>query len=165
MTSPEGLLFQTTYWPLRLFARYMKNGRLLNLGFTSDAYDGPTYPEWIQFITKPGYVDCVAMIVEEEGSRRASIRLTVLNRHPTADWNGKISFDGFEIESVESHIVYSDELLAKTPFRTPTWLCPRYIGIAARTGPSRARSRSRSICSPFSSSMESSYRTQQKLQS
>ncbi len=37
MTSPDGLLFQTTYWPLRLFAQYMKNGRLLNLGFTPDA--------------------------------------------------------------------------------------------------------------------------------
>jgi alpha-N-arabinofuranosidase len=32
MTSPNGLLFQITYFPLKLFAKYMKNGRLLNLG-------------------------------------------------------------------------------------------------------------------------------------
>ncbi|UTT90268.1 hypothetical protein NDA17_002749 [Ustilago hordei] len=125
MTSPEGLLFQTTYWPLRLFARYMKNGRLLNLGFTPDSYEGPTYPEWIQHITKPAYVDCVAMIVEEEGSKHASIRLSVLNRHPTSDWNGKIDFEGFEIESVESHIVYSDDLLAKNTFEKPEVVVPK----------------------------------------
>ena len=125
MTSPEGLLFQTTYWPLHLFARYMKNGRLLNLGFTPDSYEGPTYPEWIQHITKPAYVDCVAMIVEEEGSKHASIRLSVLNRHPTADWNGKIDFEGFEIESVESHIVYNHDLLAKNTFEKPEVVVPK----------------------------------------
>jgi alpha-N-arabinofuranosidase len=35
MTSPTGLLFQATYWPLKMFSKYMKNGQLLNLSFSS----------------------------------------------------------------------------------------------------------------------------------
>lgn len=124
LTSPEGLLFQTTYWPLRLFARYMKNGRLLNLAYTSDTYDGPTYPDWIAHLNKPAYVDCVAMIVQEQDSQRASIRLSVLNRHPLADWSGDIRFDGFEIESVEMHSLYHDDLTATNTFANPKEVVP-----------------------------------------
>ncbi|EST07240.1 Alpha-L-arabinofuranosidase, C-terminal [Kalmanozyma brasiliensis GHG001] len=125
MTSSDGLLFQTTYWPLRLFARYMKNGRLLNLGFTPDAYEGPTYPEWIQHLSKPAYVDCVAVLVQDQGGKKASIRLSVLNRHPTADWNGEIHFDGFRIDNVESHVLYHDDLLAKNTFEQPNVVVPQ----------------------------------------
>ncbi|PWN54403.1 glycoside hydrolase [Violaceomyces palustris] len=126
MTSPHGLLFQTTYYPLRLFSRYMKDGRLLNLGFTPDAYQGPTYPAWIQHINRPAYVDAVGVLVEDrEGDpSTSSIRLSILNRHPSADWNGLIRFDGFEIESVEIHTMYSDDLTAKNTFEHPKAVVP-----------------------------------------
>lgn len=115
MTSPDGLLFQTTYWPLRLFAKYMKNGRLLNLGYTSDVYQGPTYPIWIKHITPPTYIDLVGIIVEGE---KPSIRISILNRHPTADWEVQLDFDDRDVnaQAVEIHELYSDDLLAKNSF-------------------------------------------------
>ncbi|CAO1636537.1 unnamed protein product [Parajaminaea phylloscopi] len=116
MTSPDGLLFQTTYWPLQLFAKYMKNGRLLNTGFTSEVYQGPTYPTWIKHIVPPSYIDIVGMIVEGD---KKSIRISILNRHPTADWEANLSFedgDDFTPRTVELHEVYSDDLLAKNTF-------------------------------------------------
>ncbi|PWY97771.1 glycoside hydrolase [Testicularia cyperi] len=159
MTSPERLLFQTTYWPLALFSRYMKNGRLLNLAFTPDTYSGPTYPEWIQHISKPAYVDCVAILVEHEHEqqqqqqqqqhhnnssssnnkkKKASIRLCVLNRHPTADWCGDIRFDGFQIEQVEEHVVYHDDLLAKNTFEKPNEVVPQVTKLSGQQWTDRA---------------------------
>ena len=55
---------------------------------------GPTYPVWIQHLTKPAYVDVVAIIVKKEG-KKTSIRLSVLNRHPDAAWEGELNFDHF----------------------------------------------------------------------
>jgi hypothetical protein len=55
---------------------------------------GPTYPVWIQHLTKPAYVDVVAIIVKKAG-KKASIRLSVLNRHPEAAWEGVLNFDHF----------------------------------------------------------------------
>ena len=37
MTTPDGILKQTTYYPLRLFSRYMKNGHLLQVPNMPDA--------------------------------------------------------------------------------------------------------------------------------
>ncbi|KAG7527823.1 hypothetical protein FFLO_06566 [Filobasidium floriforme] len=131
MTSPTGLLFQTTYYPLRLFAKYMKGGELLNLGFTPDAYTGPTYPVWIQHLTKPAYVDVVAIIVhkpynENSNSKkaRASIRLSVLNRHPEAAWEGVLRFDHFDVEGVEVHSMYHDDMSAVNTFEKPNEVVP-----------------------------------------
>lgn len=42
----------------------------------------------------PSYVDCVAMALETDKGK-VSVRLSVLNRHPKASWNGKIEFVGF----------------------------------------------------------------------
>jgi hypothetical protein len=62
---------------------------------------GPTYPVWIQHLTKPAYVDVVAIIVHKPSENsiskkaRASIRLSVLNRHPEAAWDGVLNFDHF----------------------------------------------------------------------
>lgn len=35
-TSPTGILLQTTYYPLRLFAKYMKHGHVLDLPTSPD---------------------------------------------------------------------------------------------------------------------------------
>jgi alpha-N-arabinofuranosidase len=52
---------------------------------------GPTSPSWIQQMElRPAYIDAVAMVVEHSG-----IRLSILNRHPTADWTAKIGFADF----------------------------------------------------------------------
>lgn len=124
MTSPTGLYFQTIYYPLRLFAKYMKGGRLLNLGFTPDQYTGPTYPAWIEYLAHPAYVDITGIIVDSKEEGKASIRLSVLNRHPEVDWEGKFKFDGFNVHSVEIHSLYNDDMGAKNTFSAPNNVKP-----------------------------------------
>lgn len=41
---------------------------------------------------------------------QASVRLSVLNRHPSADWSLDLRFDGYDVTSVEVHEMYSDDL-------------------------------------------------------
>ena len=55
---------------------------------------------------QPAYVDLVAVLVG------TSIRLSVLNRHPTADWTMNLKFDGYKVKGVEVHEMYSDDLKA-----------------------------------------------------
>lgn len=71
---------------------------------------GPTYPVWIQHLTKPAYVDVVAIIVKkpnENSNKKASIRLSVLNRHPEAAWEGVLKFDHFG-ESTQGRVVWTE---------------------------------------------------------
>lgn len=131
MTSPDGILLQATYWPLRLFARYMKQGRLLDLGLSSSSdqrYRGPTYPTWIQHIAPPAYVEVLGVLVESEQQGTASYRLSFLNRHPHADWSVNLDLESFgrtTPSSVEVHEVYSDDLTAKNTFERPDIVVPR----------------------------------------
>ena len=72
----------------------MHSGRLMHIPAFPDAYKGPTYPNWIQQCRLlPTYIDAVAVYVDSaEGSK---IHLSVINRHPTADWIFKLEFDDF----------------------------------------------------------------------
>jgi alpha-N-arabinofuranosidase len=123
MTSPTGLLFQTTYYPLRLFAKYMKDGNLLQLDYSPDFYKGPTYPAWIQHMIPPAYVDIVGVAVQS-GKSRASIRLSILNRHPTASWTASILLRDFKASTAEIHRMYSDDLFASNTFDCPDKVTP-----------------------------------------
>jgi hypothetical protein len=46
------------------------------------------------------------------GQRRCSIRLSILNRHPDQAWQGDLTFMGFQVDKVEAHELYSDDLTA-----------------------------------------------------
>jgi alpha-N-arabinofuranosidase len=52
-----------------------------------------------------------AVVVDLENGK-SSIRLSILNRHPEADWQGELAFTGFDVESVQVHELYSDDLTA-----------------------------------------------------
>lgn len=52
-----------------------------------------------------------AVVVDLENGK-SSIRLSILNRHPEADWEGDLAFTGFDVEKVEVHELYSDDLTA-----------------------------------------------------
>ncbi|OXG41202.1 alpha-N-arabinofuranosidase [Cryptococcus neoformans] len=124
MTKPDGIVRQTLYYPLQLFSKYMKNGHLLQLPVFPDVYTGPTFPVYIQQGNyKPSYVDSVAILVETE--KGASIRVSVLNRHPEVDWSSKIGFSGFEVESIEVHEIYSDDLAAVNTFENSDTIIPK----------------------------------------
>ncbi|WWC58875.1 uncharacterized protein I303_101420 [Kwoniella dejecticola CBS 10117] len=123
MTRPDGILRQTLYYPLELFSKYMKHGHLLQLPSFPDVYTGPTYPVYIQQAGyNPSYIDSVAVLVKTpEG---LSIRVSVLNRHPTADWVTNIGFSGFELRNVKIHEIYHDDLVATNTFENPNNVKP-----------------------------------------
>ncbi|CDZ98513.1 glycoside hydrolase [Phaffia rhodozyma] len=123
MTSPTGLLYQTAYFPLKLFARYMKDGHLLDLSFSSPLYKGPSYPHWIPHLGQAAYVDTAAVIVRSGETQ--SIRISVLNRHPELEWTGGFMFVDFEPTSVEIHELYHDDLSASNTFDNPTMVQPK----------------------------------------
>lgn len=81
---------------------------------------GPSYPGWVQHLGKAAYVDMTAVVVDLENGK-SSIRLSILNRHPEADWQGDVEFTGFEIESVQVHELYSDDLTAVVCPFPPCW--------------------------------------------
>ncbi len=79
-----------------------------------------------QIEMQPAYIDTVAVFVKDT-VKGASIRMSVLNRHPSADWTAKTVFSGFsrslrsskvrvlrkiyvEIEQVTVTELYSDDL-------------------------------------------------------
>ncbi|CAO1633744.1 unnamed protein product [Jaminaea pallidilutea] len=124
MTSRGGLLFQTTYWPLQLFARHMKGGHLLNLGYSGELYTGPTYPTWIRHMTPPPYVDLLGMTGPD------GIRLSIINRHPTSHWLCLLDFEDFATQQVEMHEVYADDLAAANTFERPEVVVPTVKSLA-----------------------------------
>lgn len=74
----------------------MKDGHLLHTPRQPDYYTGPTHPEHIQMMgMKPSYVDTVAVHVSDQKTGKGSVRLSVLNRSPTAAWEANIKFEGF----------------------------------------------------------------------
>ncbi|TYJ51988.1 hypothetical protein B9479_007413 [Cryptococcus floricola] len=135
MTNKDGIVRQTLYYPLQLFSKYMKDGHLLQLPVFPDVYIGPTYPVYIQQTNiKPSYIDSVAIIVssEDDSEKNASIRLSVLNRHPEADWSSKVAFTGFDIEKVEIHEIYSDDLAAINSFDDPNSILPSIVQMSGK---------------------------------
>lgn len=68
-------------------------------------------------MAKPTYVDIVGIVVPPSTpSGKTSIRLSVLNRHPSSDFPLNLKFDDFELESVEVHEMYSADLSAAVSF-------------------------------------------------
>ncbi|KAK4687585.1 alpha-L-arabinofuranosidase, partial [Tremellales sp. Uapishka_1] len=131
MTSPDGILRQTLYYPLKLFSRYMKGGHLLQIPLFPDVYEGPTYPVYIQQgHYRPSYIDSVAMLLKD--GQGGSIRLSILNRHPSAKWNAEVGFSGFDITEVEVHELYSDDLLAVNTFASPDVVLPSVTKFSAK---------------------------------
>jgi hypothetical protein len=55
---------------------------------------GPTFPVTIQTLKlQPAYIDLIAIVVDTTDG--ISIRVSVLNRHPTADWKADFRLDAF----------------------------------------------------------------------
>ena len=117
MTTPDRLCKQTIFYPyvgvprfptlaythrlinsLQTFSTLMKNGHLLATPKQPDSYTGPAHPDYIQLMDlKPDYVDLVAVHVETANG--PTVRMSVLNRHPSADWEGHVRLDGFGTSS------------------------------------------------------------------
>ncbi|KAB5586024.1 alpha-N-arabinofuranosidase [Coniochaeta sp. 2T2.1] len=66
MTTKEGIVKQTTWWPLLLFSKYMQ-GWTLGVHVRSGSYTGHTKPEWLQGTLENGapWLDVSASVNEQ----------------------------------------------------------------------------------------------------
>lgn len=81
MTTKDGVVKQTTWWPLLLFSKYMR-GHTIALNVRSPEYTGPTKPEWIRGTIETPYLDCSASI-DDEGM----VTLAVVNISEEKDFS------------------------------------------------------------------------------
>ncbi|KAF2258190.1 glycoside hydrolase [Lojkania enalia] len=93
MTTKGGVVKQTTWWPLLLFAKYMR-GHAIALNVVSAEYSGRTNPEWIRGTIETPYLDCSAAISED-----GYMNMAVVNVHENKDFDTKL--EGLKTEKVE----------------------------------------------------------------
>lgn len=77
MTTPNGLIKQTTWWPYLLFCKYMR-GTTIATHVSSDAYEGETEPAWMQAACDLPLLD-VSAVVSDDGM----VSMVVVNMHLT----------------------------------------------------------------------------------
>jgi alpha-N-arabinofuranosidase len=94
MTTKDGILKQTTWWPLLLFSKYMR-GWTVGVHVSSGAYDGVTEPAWLQGVLDDGasWLD-VSASVNDEGV----LTLAVVNISETNDFDVDLTGVGKDVE-------------------------------------------------------------------
>ncbi|KAL0260433.1 hypothetical protein SLS55_004120 [Diplodia seriata] len=86
MTHKDGLVKQTTWWPLLLFSKYMR-GHTVAVNVACGEYDGPTVPEWIRGTVETPWLDVSAAITDD-----GWVGLAVVNVHEQKSF--ETSLDG-----------------------------------------------------------------------
>lgn len=84
MTTKDGLLKQSTWWPLLLFSKYMR-GHTIAAHVQSGEYEGPTHPEWIRGTIETPWLE-VSAAVDDAGTTS----LVVVNIHQENDFRTKV---------------------------------------------------------------------------
>jgi alpha-N-arabinofuranosidase len=94
MTTKNGIVKQTTWWPLWLFSRYMR-GWTVGVHVRAGAYDGVTEPAWLQGVLGEGasLLD-VSACVDEEGV----LSLVVVNISETEEFEVNLKGAGKEVD-------------------------------------------------------------------
>lgn len=77
MTTPTGIVKQTTWWPLWLFSKYMR-GSTVAVHVRCEEYDGATEPTWIR-----GTIDTPWLDVSAAVDTHGTMTMAVVNVHPT----------------------------------------------------------------------------------
>ena len=94
MTTKDGIVKQSTWWPLLLFSKYMR-GWTVGVHVKSGAYDGVTSPPWLQGVLDEGasWLD-VSACVNENGT----LTLVVVNINETTGYEVELAGVGSEVE-------------------------------------------------------------------
>ncbi|EHK98146.1 putative alpha-N-arabinofuranosidase C [Glarea lozoyensis 74030] len=94
MTTKDGIMKQTTWWPLLLYSKYMR-GYTIGVHVRGGAYDGETYPPWLQGTLAEGasWLDISACISES-----GTVTLAVVNVSETKDFETDMQGIGSDIE-------------------------------------------------------------------
>ncbi len=102
MTTKDGLIKQTIWWPLLLFSKYMR-GRTIALQVRCPEYSGCTKPEWIRGTIETPYLDCSAAL-----GRDGYANLAVTNVSGDRDFN--VSLEGLAANKVQVFTVCGDNV-------------------------------------------------------
>ncbi|KAF4973133.1 hypothetical protein FSARC_477 [Fusarium sarcochroum] len=94
MTTKDGLLKQSTWWPLLLYSKYMR-GSNLAVNVRGGEYQGDTTPEWIRGTIETPWLD-VSAALDKDGV----VNLAVVNIHEEKDFETELKglTGGKEIE-------------------------------------------------------------------
>ncbi len=94
MTTKDGILKQTTWWPLLLFCKYMR-GHTIATHTSSTTYDGETSPAWLRNTSDTPWLDVSAAIADD-----GWVSLVVVNIHPDHTFELKVDglSSGVEVE-------------------------------------------------------------------
>lgn len=96
MTTKDGILKQSTYWPLLLFSKFMR-GSTIAVNVRSGEYLGATEPAWIRGAIETPWLDVSAAI--DDGV----VNLAVVNIHEAKDFATELR--GVSGKDVEVHSV------------------------------------------------------------
>jgi len=91
MTTPKGLVKQTSWWPYLLFCKYMR-GWTVGVNVRCAEYEGPTEPNWIRGSIETPFLDCSASVNEE-----GVVSLVAVNVHETNDFKTTLEGVGGDV--------------------------------------------------------------------
>lgn len=97
MTTKDGILKQSTWWPLLLYSRYMR-GSTVAVNVRSGEYAGDTSPAWIRGAIETPWLD-VSAALDKDGF----VNLAVVNIHEERDFETELK--GLVSGEVEVHTV------------------------------------------------------------
>lgn len=84
MTSKDGIIKQTTYWPLYLFSKYMR-GWTISVHLSCASYEGETTPKWVRGVKDTPWLDVSATLGED-----GYVNVAVVNIHEEKDITSNI---------------------------------------------------------------------------
>lgn len=93
MTSKDGIVKQTIWWPLLLFSKYMR-GHTIALNVRAPEYTGRTNPEWIRSTIETPLLDCSATLGDD-----GYLNLAVTNISEERDF--EVPLEGLKADKVE----------------------------------------------------------------
>lgn len=97
MTTKDGILKQSTWWPLLLYSKYMR-GSTIAVNVRSGEYAGDTQPAWIRGAIETPWLD-VSAALDKDGI----VNLAVVNIHEEKDYETELK--GVVSGDVEVHTV------------------------------------------------------------
>ncbi|KAH7084545.1 glycoside hydrolase superfamily [Paraphoma chrysanthemicola] len=102
MTTKDGLIKQTIWWPLLLFSKYMR-GQTIALSVRAPEYGGRTNPSWIRGTIETPFLDCSATLGDD-----GYVNLAVAN--VSEDKSFEVDLQGVKAENVKVFTVGGDNV-------------------------------------------------------
>lgn len=91
MTTKDGIIKQTTWWPLYLFSRYMR-GWTISAHIACGVYEGETSPKWVRGVKDTPWLDVSATLGED-----GYVNVAVVNIHEEKNIETKLEGPSGEV--------------------------------------------------------------------